>query len=1067
MDELIYLFVKTEEAFKNYLNQVDLQTLIKDKKDLEDFNIDNFNQAFNSFKDCLGKIEQTFLWGAIIYWSDTLKNKKVRSFKNESHNYWKANRNKEKYNYISKYLEEGTSKDYITILTDIIFEDKNKKKPIVIFNDKPSRQDQPSNPLNSFGSLMIYLNQLWDADQIQPFINQKLDGTDYSISNYKMLSDIFQTLKETNTIKINYTYLKEIISNLSFDPENKVDQNKFLNFLLWARMYDDKWKAIYYLPALLFEGGVGGAILSFEKNISDKSLILLQEFINRFIGQLSLFYSKEIAEENLKKHGTRAAAASIIGRNMSHNIGSHVIYYLFSRIDSMDDRNPLHKVVKEFATFTYNLSASEYAPNEPQDFISSFESKYKSSDSLKNFEQIYRELVLFLNYLQARMDYVALACTIEPKYGQGLKISDMIQEFQDNNILKEGIVASEGVKTLNIKKDCKSSYNGLVTIPFGEIGKHAFYSILENIIRNSAKRGKPGKDLTLYYSEKMSDDKKYVVLEIYDGLGTYNVAKERMNLDDEGKSALTSDYILESGELNHDFLGIKEIRLSVAFLRMVAFYEELQMAPRGLELEPIKVKNGSRESLKYIIHLKPYKYLLMINNDEGELAMVDKKYYIDKCGFKYLEKHSKDINEYKIAVSETQIQKDQRQKFNLPNRVVQCNNEIKTGNWDDVILKQYKKWIEVTYNCDPEKLAIYFKPLGDPEKEQKLREAWKNVINVDENLESSHICFIGHMDQLSDYKNYFDKKKSNNIVSAESVEKSSHILKQMLMQPPKDDFHKNLLKLELLESALTKVLIIDERLYNKYQCHFNDFEIDGKAYTLKLINSEAKDTFTKGTEIGIHENDLMDIGKWLSKKKLSEVELKSDRSKLTYNSEDSFCLKKNGLQDAMSEVPNNNHLFKFLEALTTLYERQINLYSFSLKNISICSLFEKTDGIDVVDLSGSTLFSVKNESSELPIDAGKGEGGFHFLSVHLGMIDTIADFLKTSQANIVKFFDDKLKNTYFIIHTGRGKTINIEKTTDTEKYPLRFTDFTTLNTWVNGSKWLLVQGLYSIKKQVY
>jgi hypothetical protein len=485
-----------------------------------------------------------------------------------------------------------------------------------------------------------------------------------------------------------------------------------------------------------------------------------------------------------------------------------------------------------------------------------------------------------------------------------------------------------------------------------------------------------------------------------------------------------------------------------------------------LELEPIKVKNGSRESLKYIIHLKPYKYLLMINNDEGELAMVDEKYYIDKCGFNYLEKHSKDINEYKIAVSETEIQKDQRQKFNLPNRVVQCNNEIKTENWDDVILKQYKKWIEVTYNCDPEKLAIYFKPLGDPEKEQKLREAWKNVINVGENQKSSHIHFIGHMEELIDYKNYFDKKKSNNIVSAESVEKSSHILKQMLMQPPEDEFHKNLLKLELLESALTKVLIIDERLYNKYQCHFNDFEIDGKAYTLKFI-PEAEATYTKGTEIGIHGNDLMDIGEWLSKKKLSEIKLNSDKSKLTYNSEDSFCLKKNGLQDAMSEVPNNNHLFKFLEALTTLYERQINLYIFSLKNISICSLFEKTDGIDVVDLSGSTLFSVKDKSSELPIDAGNGEGGFHFLSVHLGMIDTIADFLKTSQANIVKFFDDKLKNTYFIIHTGRGKTINIEKTTDTEKYPLRFTDFTTLNTWVNGSKWLLVQGLYSIKKQVY
>ena len=224
-----------------------------------------------------------------------------------------------------------------------------------------------------------------------------------------------------------------------------------------------------------------------------------------------------------------------------------------------------------------------------------------------------------------------------------MKIKDLMEEFQDNKFLIDGIAQSEDVKKIAIE-DKGSSFQGVITVPFGEIGKHAFFSILENIIRNSAKHGhdniKDGKLLLYYYATKNTDNGT-IDLKIYDDLKTWGKAKQAMHLSegDEEQSATESPLIDDNGSLVHVYMGIKEIKISAAFLRMIPFYEidSEKYKENGKRLLDLMEHKGS---LMYKICLLPYKNLLIVTGGNEGLSSSSEEYGIDKAGIEYLKKEN-------------------------------------------------------------------------------------------------------------------------------------------------------------------------------------------------------------------------------------------------------------------------------------------------------------------------------------------------------------------------------------------------------------------------------------------
>ena len=160
---------------------------------------------------------------------------------------------------------------------------------------------------------------------------------------------------------------------------------------------------------------------------------------------------------------------AIIAQNLSHNIGSHAL--------------------SDPKLFEFN--------------------KYEE-DAVK---EVANNIRCFHRYLQARMDYVnQLIYDGTPHSEPMYFFEDLIKGFIEQSLLINRLISDRGfngsditftVRYLNLdvtykwngefKKFIKSnrvSTDPVIAIPCGMVGRHALYSILENILRNSAKYGK-------------------------------------------------------------------------------------------------------------------------------------------------------------------------------------------------------------------------------------------------------------------------------------------------------------------------------------------------------------------------------------------------------------------------------------------------------------------------------------------------------------------------------------------------------------------------------------------------
>ena len=242
------------------------------------------------------------------------------------------------------------------------------------------------------------------------------------------------------------------------------------------------------------------------------------------------------------RHGTRAAVAAIMGRNMSHNIGSHVLSYWKNELEREDYRlceffSRFIKCFKEFRT----LVSSTSEITEIQSFLNELNINTEGQNLASKFSEIAatkkennnsleRSYLLF-DYLKNRMDFIAEITTTPPSWEKSILLNnEIIQPFCKQKAILNNLIKSEGFcyifeqdcqKLKNNNQSCsgckifesrweKVKNNGKanfenepepfsiyydrktdfsVSIPHGVIGVHAIYSILENFIRNSAKHG--------------------------------------------------------------------------------------------------------------------------------------------------------------------------------------------------------------------------------------------------------------------------------------------------------------------------------------------------------------------------------------------------------------------------------------------------------------------------------------------------------------------------------------------------------------------------------------------------
>jgi hypothetical protein len=324
-----------------------------------------------------------------------------------------------------------------------------------------------------------------------------------------------------------------------------------------------------------------------------------------------------------KVNSLKSAIASIMSRNMSHNIGSHILSSLGREgINAADDR------------------------------------------------------ILF-QYLQQRMDYIAQISTEMPTWSSSVWfLSDLMKRFYMQTHLLEYIGKSEGLGAKNwnetqdkgkivikIKIKDKNDPDGKyiisdkphelssnmndfqLAIPGGIVGLHAFYTILENIIRNSAKhnwnKDSPGNpdNLKITIEFENNTEKEFVTFTIFDNVSDNNVKCENENneksngkckntvehLHDKMNNIFSSDFINESGKLKKENWGLAEMRISAGYLNLkdyqdIGFHKVNTHNNRKQNeasiIEAIPQKQNGKDRLAYRFEVPKPKELLIIGDPD-------------------------------------------------------------------------------------------------------------------------------------------------------------------------------------------------------------------------------------------------------------------------------------------------------------------------------------------------------------------------------------------------------------------------------------------------------------------
>ncbi|MEM3062797.1 MAG: hypothetical protein QW303_04540, partial [Nitrososphaerota archaeon] len=438
----------------------------------------------------------------------------------------------------------------------------------------------------------------------------------------------------------------------------------------------------------------------------------------------------EVRWQLFLRHSLRSAVAAIMARNMSHNIGSHVLSKMgYSSLGEL------------------NLPDSQ----------------------------------VFYKYLQQRMDFIAIISTEFPQWGySSWFIKEIMYWFYQQNCLLQNIAKLEGIKgayiwsknsvendnlntlLLRVKYNgkwviCNNNLNSfqngfkdfLVSIPGGIIGYHAFYVILEDIIRNSAKHNwanllqkdkNTKRQLVITIDIEDNEELDYITFKLYDNISNVDKNKNN-NLVETINSFLKNSFIDDSGKLRKENWGIQEMKISAGFLQKSKIDDIGSEGERTLNIfKAIEVNDNGENRLAYEFKLYKPKRVAIIGkiNDciRGNIDNNAKKY-----GIYYFENSNALPNydfEFLILIDDEQNEILNRLK-NTPN----YNLELELEKLP------YRLFIVSNQNNSSQTInrAVYLKK---DEFKGIFNNSSTNFENLIHNLYNKWIKFLEGINQLND-----------------------------------------------------------------------------------------------------------------------------------------------------------------------------------------------------------------------------------------------------------------------------------------------------------------------------
>lgn len=657
--------------------------------------------------------------------------------------------------------------------------------------------------------------------------------------------------------------------------EKNIKEEDIPPFILAWYPTHKKWPYLYYIPSpMLSNTPVGGIVVGAVKPIDKKILLYLEDIALKGTVNINFLEHKEKVKQETIRHGTKAAVTTIMSRNLSHNIGSHVLSYWNQELE----KNLENATSEELKDKSVTIE--------------------KLKDNIKKSKDLFQ-------YIQHRMDFLAEVSTSIPCSEMSLDIeNDILNPFRkfslpstwldwsnpDGSVLLRYLAHSEHIdlhKKIEVEIDTNLK-NKRISVPNGLIGIHAIYSILENFIRNAAK----------HYEDKKKNHESFIRIVVknptvtewqdkYIAMSVFDMREDSCNKEKveklRGYMPGGKEYeFTDEGRIAPKGWGFKEMLTSANFLRKnqpsILVSPELLKAGNLKKEPPLfeilcgndvegqpccskRVNNCCHSDKHYKKKLGIRVYLrkpkdLAVTVDS---VIIKKKeiFEIEKINLLNNESLGEEIPHRILLVDNEKVKKQYEKDTKVPCRIIVCNDITEID--DKCYLKLYKRFIKIEIQGTKRKLpqlsyqgqitmgggGFFINKHGSLSnvpralKEYFLTEnngkewGWTNKQkNTIYKKLLNPIIFYYHANIKSEHENI--KELVNKGIYVQPISGGySTKTKLESLKNLSDDKLKEHFALELVESALTKVVIIDERVSEWAKDKFNDID---KRKFLKNMN---------------------------------------------------------------------------------------------------------------------------------------------------------------------------------------------------------------------------------------
>lgn len=563
-------------------------------------------------------------------------------------------------------------------------------------------------------------------------------------------------------------------------------------------------------------------------NISIAGESPLQE--NKFSGIIKGKFSliEAILQENeVKLQATRAAISQVMARNMSHNIGSHVMSKLINGLNAIDWKKTKYKSVTE-----NGKKISE-----------------KLQDGIEPDKKLIGQLNILNDYMRCRMDYLADIALGTPVMQHGKKIGSVLDELDRVRLLLEHI---SGLSDFEYSIDV-NDFRITVAMPNNILGCQAFYNIIENIIRNTAKHsGVKAAQFIIEIDEALSekvdtkntttdDLNEYYKVTIYDDVDLDGKITERVKKQNDKIKSLIID---SNYRLRHGSLGMAEMKASASYLRR----EDLAHIDSKITPPLLQACAKDGKYLGYEFYLRKPKEVLYILQKSSDIELKEelKSEGFDSLSieeFSTLLGNGK-IFHHKFVIFEKTVGAEVTQcyeKYNssLPLRCISkdsikinSSDSVKTllesiwGDWSK--LKGYDGYkINNGFPDNGEKILSFFNHqesvIIDKLENRPVESIIEQKVFVESigNLAHKYLPYNENIPRVIPKQDASENTNGQNIETCNELNKDNIKLylaflcnEYRRVIENNDEFiaYRKLVLLQLIDAAMTRVVVVDERI---------------------------------------------------------------------------------------------------------------------------------------------------------------------------------------------------------------------------------------------------------------